>query len=174
MSITSASLMAFMRANEAGSSDFGGPVFSPAVEQTLSITNGTGASQADQLFVDERTVSSASNDDLDLAGVLASAFGSTLTMAKLVGLIIINAPKSTTTANTTNLTIGGATNPFVGFLGGTTPTIGPIRPGGFVFLGCNDAGGIGTVTAGTADILRVANSAGASATYQIGIIARSA
>lgn len=174
MAITSATLMAFMRATETGANDYGGPVFSPAVEATLNITNGTSASQADQLWVDERTVASATNDDLDLAGVLSSAFGTTLTMVKMVGLIVINRSKMGTTANTTNLTIGGATNPFVGFLGGTTPTIGPIRPGGFVFLGCTDAGGIGTVTASTADILRIANSSGAAATYQIGIIARSA
>ena len=37
-----------------------------------------------------------------------------------------------------------------------------------------DAAGIGAVTAGTGDILRIANSSGASATYQIGIVGRSA
>lgn len=173
MALTS-SMMAFLRATETGSNDFGGPTFSPSVEQTISLTDGTSAGMANQLWVDERTVASATNDDLDLAGVLTSAFGSTLTMVKMVGLLVINAPKNSATANTTNLTIGGATNPFVGFLGGTTPTIGPIRPGGFVFIGCSDTGGIGTITASTADILRIANSSGASATYQIGILARSA
>lgn len=168
-----ADIRASIKAKETGSSDFTGPIFTPSIAQALALTDGTGASQANLLFVDERTVSSASNDDIDLAGVLASAFGATLTFAELVAVLIINAPISGA-ANTTNLTIGAGSNPFVGFLGGTTPTIGPIRPGGFVMIGCADAAGIGTVAAGTGDILRIANSSGAAATYQIAIIGRNA
>jgi len=90
-------------------------------------------------------------------------------------LAVINAPlDSTEAANVSNLTIGGATNPFVGFLGGTTPTIGPIRPGGFVVIGAADLGGIGSPVAGTGDILRIANGAGGTAKYQIAILGRSA
>lgn len=164
---------ASLRFTETGSNDFGGPTFTPALEAALTLASGTGANQADLIFVDQRTVSSASNDDLDLAGVLASAMGATITAAELVAVMVINAPKSGA-ANTTNLTIGGGSNPVVGFLGGTTPTIGPIRPGGFVLLACGDAAGLGAVTANTGDILRIANSSGAAATYQIAIVARSA
>ena len=78
------------------------------------------------------------------------------------------------TATVRGLTIGAGTNPWRGVLGGTSPTIGPIKPGGFVMIGCGGADGIGAVTANTADILRVANSSGASATYQIVILARTA
>ena len=114
------------------------------------------------------------NDDIDLTGVLLDVFGSIILNAKLVSLLIINAPKLAATGpNTTNLTIGGGLNPFLGFLGGTTPTIGPIRPGGFFHIGCGHLSGIGTVTAGTGDILRVANSAGATANYTIAILGRS-
>lgn len=88
-------------------------------------------------------------------------------------MFIINASRSGV-ANTTALTIGGGSNPVVGFLGGTTPTIGPIRPGGFVFIACPDAAGIGAVTAGTGDILRIANASGAAAVYQIAILGRTA
>lgn len=165
-------ITASISAVQAGSNDFGGPAFAPNVAARLNTILGTGAGQADILFVDERTVASASNDDLDLAGVLANAFGATIAAAELVAILIINAPVGGT-ANTTNLTIGGGTNPVVGFLGGTTPTIGPIRPGGFVLLGCGDAAGLGVVTAGTGDILRIANSSGAAARYQIAIVARS-
>lgn len=162
-----------LRATQTGSNDFGGPVYTPAIAAALALTDGTGANQADIIFCDVRTVNSASNDDIDLAGVLSSAFGSTITFAELVGLVIINAPASGA-ANTTNLTIGVGSNPFLGFFGGTSPTLGPIRPGGVFLLASPDAAGIGTVAAGTGDILRVANSSGASATYQIGIIGRSA
>jgi hypothetical protein len=165
-------IIASIRASQAGGNDYGGPAFEPFVGASLETTLGTGANQADILFVDERQVSSASNDDIDLAGVLTNAFGSTIIAAELVSLLIINAPLSGS-ANTTNLTIGGGTNPVVGFLGGTTPTIGPIRPGGFVLLGCGDAAGLGAVTSGTGDILRIANSSGAAARYQIAIVARS-
>ncbi len=171
MSLTTETLVRF-KATQIGPNDFGGS-FSPTMEAMLQTSFGTGANQADLLFIDERTVTTAANDDLDLAGVLTSAFGATITAAELVAVFVINRPRSGT-ANTTNLTIGGGSNPVVGFLGGTTPTIGPIRPGGFVMIGCGDAAGIGAVTAGTGDILRIANSAGASATYQIAIIARSA
>ncbi len=169
-----ADFTATLKVTEGGTNDFGGPTFTPMMEKMFSMTEGVSGGQANQCFFDERTVATAANDDLDLAGALASAFGATLTMAKIVAIFIINAPR-VGAANTTNLTIGAATNPFLGFLGGTTPTIGPIRPGGFVFIGCPDnVTGIGAVTAATADILRIANSAGASATYQIAIIARNA
>lgn len=171
MALTTETLVR-LKATQTGANDFGGS-FSPTMQVLLQTADGTGAGQADILFMDERTVASASNDDLDLAGVLTSAFGATITAAELVAVFVINARRSGA-ANTTNLTIGGGSNPVVGFLGGTTPTIGPIRPGGFVMIGCGDAAGIGAVTAGTGDILRIANSSGAAATYQIAILARTA
>lgn len=163
---------ASVRAKLTGTNDFGGPNYTPELMAVIDLASGTGADQSDLIFADERTVASGANDDLDLAGVLASSLGATLTFVNITAILLVNKPRSGT--NTTNLTIGGGTNPFVGFLGGTTPTIGPIRPGGVVLLSCGAATGIGAVTAGTGDILRIANSAGASATYQIVIVGRSA
>lgn len=174
MTIQNATLVAQLRATQLGTNDFGGgATFTPDISAVINLTNGTAAGQANLLWADERTVSSASNDDLDLNGVLTSAFGATISAVELVALLVINAPK-TGAANTTNLTIGGATNPVTGFMGGTTPTIGPIRPGSFVFLGSSDVAGFGAITASTGDILRIANSSGAAATYQIAILARNA
>lgn len=170
----SATLVAQLRATQTGSNDFGSQTFAPTMEKILSLTDGTTAGKADILWMDERTVNSASNDDLDLAGVLSSAFGTTISLAELVAVFIINESRAGV-VNTTNLTVGVGTTPVTpAFMGGTTPTFGPIRPGGFLFFGCPDAAGFGTVTAGTADILRIANSSGAAATYQIAIIGRSA
>lgn len=164
-----------INARQTGSNDFGGPDFHPQIEAILQLANGTLGNQADILFVDERTVASASNDDLDLAGALSNAFGAVITAAEIVAIVVINKPKAATAAaNTTNLTIGGGTNPVVGYLGGTTPTVGPIRPGGVFLLASPDVAGIAQVTAATADILRIANSAGAAATYQVLVLARSA
>lgn len=171
-----AKLAVSLEATQSGANDFGGPTFEPIVKALMELTDGVAINQADILFVDERTVASATNDDIDLAGSLSNAFGATITAAELVALVIINKPKAAGAApNTTNLTIGVGTNPVTpGFMGGTTPTIGPIRPGGFVVIASPDAAGIGVVTGGSADVLRIANSSGASATYQIAAIARSA
>lgn len=171
MAVT-ATLRAALDFTQTGSNDYTDRL-KDVMSKTQSIADGTSANQADLLFVDQRTVASASNDDIDLAGVLSDFNGTTITFAELVALIVINGPK-TGSANTTDLTIGAGSNPFLGFLGGTTPTVGPIKPGGTFFLFAGDAAGIGTVTAGTGDILRIANSSGASATYQIGILGRSA
>ncbi len=105
--------------------------------------------------------------------MLTSAFGSVITAAKLVGVLVINAPRDGA-ANVSNLTIGAGTNLFLGFVGGTAPTIGLIGPGGFFFIGCPSATGIGAVVAGTGDNLRISNSSGGAATYQLAILARSA
>lgn len=169
----SASVRLRLAASQTGSSDYGGPAFSPALEAVMNLANGTGANQADLLFVDERSVAASTNDDIDLAGVLTGAFGATITAAEVVGVLVINAPRDGA-ANVSSLTIGAGTNPFLGFVGGTTPTIGPIGPGGFFFIGCPSATGIGTVTAGTGDILRVSNGAGGTAVWQLAILARSA
>lgn len=168
----SATLRVRLDATKTGPNEFT-DTFSPTLKKVQALANGTGANQADLLFVDERTVGDGANDDLDLAGVLSDAHGQTITFAEIVGLIVVNEAIDGT-ANTTDLTIGGGSNPFVGFLGGTTPTIGPIKPGGCFALFAGDAAGIGAVTASTADILRISNSAGASATYQIAILGRSA
>lgn len=146
--------------------------FTPEMMATLVTTLGTAANMADRLYVAQRTVASATNDDIDLAGVLEDAFGNALTFAELVAIFIINAPR-TGNPNTTPLTIGAGSNPVTGFMGGTTPTIGPLRPGAAVMLMAPDAAGLGAVTPGTADILRVANASGAANTYQIAILGRS-
>ncbi|MFA7308191.1 MAG: hypothetical protein WC026_16135 [Hyphomicrobium sp.] len=145
------------------------PSWSKAINKTLSFANGTGANQADIVYLAERTVASATNDDIDLAGVLTDAFGATITAAELVALIVVNEPLSGV-ANTTNLTLGGAT----AFVPGFSAALWPISPGGVFEIASPGAAGLATITATTADILRVSNSSGASATYQILILARSA
>jgi len=156
-----------------GDSGFGGPKYTPQLLKVLNIDDGTGANEADLFWCRPRTVASGANDDIDVYGALTDEFGATINAAEIVGLIVLNEPVSGA-ANTTNLTIGNASNPFEGFLGGTSPTIGPIPPGGFFCIGAGHASGIGSVSAGSTDEIRVANSAGASNTYQLALLARSA
>ena len=167
-----ATLTARIEATQTGPNDYADN-FAPVCAAVLAALDGTTANKADLIFADQRAVTTGANDDIDLAGVLTDAFGVTITFAELVGILIVNAP-ITGSANTTDLTIGLGSNPFLGFLGGTTPTIGPIKPGGVFMIFAGDAAGLGTVGAGASDILRVANSAGATANYQIVIVGRSA
>lgn len=145
------------------------PIWSAAINKRLAISHGTGAKQADIAYLAERTVASASNDDIDLSGVLSDVFGATITAAKLVALVLLNEPLDGS-ANTTNLTLGGGSN----FVPGFSAAQCPISPGGFIEMVSASAAGLATIAAGTADILRVANSSGAQAKYQILILARSA
>jgi hypothetical protein len=145
-----------------------------SLEQTFS--DGVGANQFNRLYLSERTVSSGANDDIDLNGVLTEALGTVISALEIVGIVLFNRPRDPAgTPNTTNLTFGGGSNVATGgFLGGTTPTVGPIRPGRFFAMMNPDTSGMGAVVAGTGDILRVTNGAGASNTYTIGLLLRNA
>lgn len=137
---------------------------------TLDLTSGTGANQADKIFSDTRTLSASATEDLDLAGSLTDALGAALTFVKVKAIIIIAAA-----ANVNDVVVGGASaNQFVGPFGAGTHTV-KVPPGGFLVLAAPGAAGLGTVTAGTGDLLKVANSAGGSSvTYDVIVIGTSA
>jgi hypothetical protein len=134
------------------------------VRKTFSwpITNGTGADQANELYVAERTVPTGATDSLDFSGTLTDLFGDTFVLAKLKMIAISNR-----TTSTTNLTIqrpAGATG--VPIFGAVSDALAPLTPGNAMCVWYRAAAGIG-VTTGTADIIEVVNSAGASNTYDI-------
>lgn len=137
----------------------------------VQLTNGTGAGQADLVFSDTRTISASSNDDLDLAGGLTDAVGTSLTFARVKGFIITAAA-----ANTNNIYVGGdATNTFLTWVV-SEPDQVLLRPGATLalFAGSADATGY-AVTASTGDLLRITNAAGGSSvSYSIVIIGASA
>jgi hypothetical protein len=175
MTIKSAELsIGFKASLSSGNNSFGSLFWNGEMSLIQAFSDGTTANKFDKQYMAERTVNASSNDDLDLSGVLTDIFGATITAAELVGIILFNAPKSGN-ANVSNLTIGGGSNPVTpGFMGGTTPTIGPIVPGGSLVLVNPGAAGLGAITAGTGDILRIANGPGGAATYQIALLMRSA
>lgn len=134
-----------------------------------SLSNGTAASQADKIWWDSRSIAASGVDDLDLNGTaLTDALGVALALVRIKVLAI--SAKST---NVNNIVLGAAAaNPVTSILGATGTL--PIRPGGNLLLVATDATGY-AVTAATADILRVANGGGGSATdYDIVIIGASA
>lgn len=130
--------------------------------------SGTGANLADKVWADNRTLTASSTEDLDLAGgSLTDALGAALTFARVRMLIVYAA-----IANTNNVVVGGDANA-VPFFGAATHTV-TVRPGGLLVLAAPDTTGY-AVTAGTGDIIQVANSgAGTSVTYDIVVIGGSA
>lgn len=136
--------------------------------KSIPLVTGTAANQADKYWSDQRTIPASSNDDLDLAGVLTDLISGTTTFVRVKGIIVY-----ASTGNTNNVVIGGgASNPFINWVTGTSPAV-VVRPGGLFCLFAPDATAY-AVTAGTGDILRLTNSAGTTTvTYDIHLIGAS-
>lgn len=164
-----ATLVASITGVLSGAVDIGDVQHSLSFGPTLSFSDGSGANQITRIFADTRTLAASANEDLDLAGGLTDAIGQTITLARVRGLLIRAAA-----ANTNNVIVGGAgSNGFITWVGGATHTV-TLRPGGVLMLAAPDATGY-AVTAGTGDLLRIANSAGGSAvSYDIVILGATA
>lgn len=131
----------------------------PPAQPLHNFTPGTGSFQLDTWWDDIRTLASAANESLDLNASLTDAFGASVALLHVKLLAIYADPN-----NTTTLTVGAGTNPFVGPLGGTTPTIA-LAPGCLSLHTYPTTGW--PVVASTGDILKVTNGSGASANYSI-------
>lgn len=132
---------------------------------SVNLNSGTGANQASNIFNDQRTLAPSTSENLDLAGTLTNAFGVVLTFTKVKMLVIHADP-----GNVNDVLVGGAgANGWAGWSGDVTDIV-KVKPGGVFIWVAPDAAG-GAVVAGTADILKVANSgAGTSVIYDISII----
>jgi hypothetical protein len=136
--------------------------------QRLTLASGTAADQADLVFHDTRTIAASSDEDLDLAGSLTDAFGDTLTFVELKGVVV-----SAATGNTNNVVVSRPAANGVPLFSAAEDAL-PLPPGA-VFAWFNPGDGGVTVTAGTGDLINVANSgAGTSVTYDVIIIGASA
>jgi hypothetical protein len=133
------------------------------------LASGVGADQADRIFHDQRTLAASTSENLDLAGVLVDAFGAVLTFARVKGIIV--APAA---GNTNAVEVGGVANGLAGWVGDATSDKVVVRKGGLFLLLAPDAVAY-PVTAGTADLIKIANSgAGTPVTYDVVIIGASA
>lgn len=150
--------------------DLGNPSQALNYSKKVTLGSGTGAGNADVLWNDTRTITASSNEDLDLVGSLTDPLGTTVSQARIKGLIV-----SAATANTNNVVLGAAAATQWAALLGTTGTV-QVRPGTTfaVFAGVADATGY-VCAAGSTDLFRVANGgAGTSVTYDIIVIGVSA
>lgn len=157
------------KADHVSALDLGNATLALDVTATHDLASGTGADQADIAFSDRRTLTASATENLDLAGGLTDAFGATLTFARVKAIMV-----KASSSNTNDVVLGGAaSNAFVNWVGDATDTV-KVKPGGsFLIVAPNATGYV--VTAGTGDILKVANSAGStSVVYDIIIIGASA
>ena len=165
--------MATLNANIAAAigANYSGSGLAPASARLMEaadigITSGTGDYQADLMYAATRTLTTGASDNLDLSGSLTDPLGNVIAAVEIVAVLIRAA-----SANTTILTVGNGANPFVGWFGAAANTEA-VQPGG-VAQHVNPKAGWAVVAA-TGDILRITNAAGASATYDIVILGRSA
>lgn len=129
-----------------------------------TFTNGTGANQANMMWTDTRTISGSGSDDIDLAGVLTSAFGTTITFTSIKGIVI-----QASSSNGDSISVGGdATAALANLFAAVNDEI-VVAPGGTFAIVNPNADGY-AVTASTADILEITNLDAAAVTYDIIII----
>jgi len=129
--------------------DLSTPKDSLALNIAQAFAAGVGDDQINKLWHDQRTLTGATSEDLDLAGGITDAFGNVLTFTYVKALIIQNLDAAKI------LTIGNAAShawsaPF----GAGTHTVN-IGPGGVLVLVRPNAGY--AVGAGATDVLKIAS-----------------
>lgn len=145
--------------------DIGSATYPVGFGPVYALTDGSGANQANKLFTDQRTLAASGTEDLDLNGTLVDAFGNTFSPTKIKALVVV-----ADAANVNDVVVGGASaNQAASFFGAATHSV-KVKPGGMLVLVAPDATGY-AITAGTADLLKIANSSSGSAvTYTIIVI----
>ncbi len=147
------------------SQDVGGATYPVTYGPSNRFTDGTGANQAKEMWIDTRILAASATENLDLAGVLADVFGNVLTFTKIKAILVTADP-----TNTNDVLVGGhATAAFATCFGDVTDVV-KVKPGGIFLITAPDVNGL-AVTATTGDLIKVTNSAGTtSITYTIAII----
>ena len=162
-----ADLQASLIGTYSGSNSLGSVAFQFNQQVRQQFSPGVAVGKADKLFAATRTLAASGSEGLDLAGGLSDPFGQPVTFARVKAVYIKAAA-----ANANSVVLGGAaTNTFLGPFAAATDKLS-IAPGGSLLLIHPGTGW--TVTAGTGDILSIANSgAGASVAYDIVLIGTS-
>jgi hypothetical protein len=152
---------------QSGSAEIGTPKLAISIEELLSLTAGTAATnQANILWQDEaRSIGASANADIDLAGVLTDAFGSTVTAAEVLLLFIRADAANVNNVQVTRPASNGFAGPFLAASDGVS-----IKPGEYALFVSQSGWG---VTAGTGDLINIANSGSGSAVlFDIAIVGR--
>jgi hypothetical protein len=133
----------------------------------VKMATGTAAGLADRIFTDTRTLAASGTESLDLAGSLVTPLGQAFVLTKLKAVIIRAAAGNTNDVQVTR----PASNGVPLFMAASDGVA--LGPGG-VFAWASPSVGV-TVTAATADLLTITNSAaGTPVTYDVILIGTSA
>lgn len=163
------SIAVVLNATLSGDSDIGTSSHTINQNYKTTFTSGTGANQANQMWADTRTIAASGADDLDLAGGITNALGTTITFTSIKGIIV-----SAAAANTNDVQIGGDATAALAELFAHSSDIINVKPGGTFAIVNPNANGY-AVTATTADILQITNSSsGTGVTYDIIIVGETA
>lgn len=163
--LSAARVGASVAASFASTVDLGTVTHDVAWSPSYNFTDGTGANQAKVIVTDTRTLAASASEDLDLAGGMTDAFGNAITFAKVKAIAVQAAA-----GNTNDVVIGGASATQVSTIFGDVSDTIKVKPGGLMLLVAPDANGY-SITAGTADLLKIANSSsGTGVTYTITVI----
>lgn len=138
---------------EALAQDLGDKQFSLVKAALLQLSDGTGLNQVAKLYADDLTTIQSVNTDIDLAPGPTGAFGTVL-FTTLKGIIVI-----ANAANPGVLTVGNVTNGITLPFGAATHSQ-QVAPGG-IYMNLNPSATGWPVTAGTADLVRIASAANA-------------
>ena len=134
----------------------------------LSLADGTGANQANQVYerVNDVTLTAGTSITLDLNGTLINSQGETVNFTSIKLLVIIN----NSTDSSCTLTVGAAAaNKWETWTTVTGSTLLVRAQGGIAILGAPDATGF-AVTPATAEQLKILNNGSATATFSLLII----
>jgi hypothetical protein len=157
-------LMARVRGTLSKSAEGQSPSAAILESLLVNLTDGTGANQANALYIDEFSIAASGTLDIDLAGALTDILGQATVFSAVKAVLLV-----ADAANVNNVVYGNGTNPFVGPLSSGAATFTALPGGGFIWINPSAAGW--PVVAGTGDIVRLANSgAGTPVTGTIAIV----
>lgn len=147
-----------------------GSIFDTIVAD-YTFTNGTGAGESDLVFSDRRTVGAGATDTIDLnGGGLTDAYGNAVNFVEVTSVVIRNR-ETTLVARTIQFGPNAGGNPFLWLFADASDLVS-VKPGGGY---CQWADQAQTVSAGSADTIRIVNTDGANTvTYDILVTGRSA
>lgn len=144
---------------------FSNPQDMLAFKMSIPLANGVGLNQCDKRWSSAgRSLTSTATESLDLATTSANLIdyrGNAITFARIKVIAIRN--------NGPNMIqVGAGSNPLANWIAAVGDIV-QIRSGGLMVLAAPDATAY-AVTASTADILRIANSAAGTITYDIALL----
>lgn len=138
-----------------------------SLAKRIRLLTGVGADQADMIWTDTNTLAASGTTDIDLAGSLTGAFGTSLTFARIKVVYFSALSTNTNNVNVTRPASNGA--PLFLAAGDGIP----VRPDGCFLWVAPGATGI-AVTGATGDLITVTNSGGTTGvTYSVVIIGAS-